>query len=132
MSMNKSWPVMCLLSVAILGGCNKAKSPEAVASDVAAAQQSAAKDVAKATDAADQSVGKAVDKVDDKANDLNNSEAKGTYDIDVAKAEGARKVALANCDALGGDAQKKCKDQAEADYEAAKANAKAAETLTKQ
>jgi hypothetical protein len=35
---------------------------------------------------------------------------------------------LAKCQGLSGGAQKKCKDQADADYAAAKANAKAGET----
>jgi hypothetical protein len=43
----------------------------------------------------------------------------------VAKADGDRKIALANCSAQSGDAQKACKDQANADYDAAKASAKA-------
>ena len=46
-----------------------------------------------------------------------------TYDLAVAKADGDRKVSLANCSALSGDDQKRCKDQADADYNAANANA---------
>jgi hypothetical protein len=34
-------------------------------------------------------------------------------------------VALQKCDALSGDSQKACKDQADAKYDLAKANAKA-------
>jgi hypothetical protein len=57
--------------------------------------------------------------------DLNNVAAKDAQNIAIAKADGDRKVALAQCSALAGDAQKKCKDEADADYNAAKANAKA-------
>ena len=86
----------------------------AVANDVAAAQQSAA------------------GKVEEKSKDLNNSDAKGAYDVALAKADGDHKVALEKCEALNGDAQTKCKDMADADYDATKANAKASEVAAKQ
>jgi len=50
----------------------------------------------------------------------------------MAKADGNHKIALEKCNVLSGDAQSKCKDVADADYTAAKANAKAAETTQKQ
>jgi hypothetical protein len=50
----------------------------------------------------------------------------------LARAEGNHKVALEKCNAVSGDAQSKCKDMAGADYDAAKANAKASEVSTKQ
>jgi hypothetical protein len=120
------------LTVALAAGCNNAKSPDAVATDVAAAQQKASTEVANSENAAAKDMGKAADKVDDKMTDLNNAAAKDSYDIVVAQADGNRKVALAKCTALSGDAQKSCKDQADADYKAAKAGAKAAETSEKQ
>ena len=77
-------------------------------------------------------LGNAAEKVDDKLVDLNNAAAKDAYNIAVAKADGDRKVALANCQAASGDAQKACKDQANADYDAAKASAKAEALAQKQ
>jgi hypothetical protein len=77
-------------------------------------------------------VGKAADKVGDKLTDLNNAAAKDAENIALAQADGDRKVALAKCSALAGDAQKKCKDQADADYNAARANAKADAVAAKQ
>ena len=118
--------------MAFAAGCNNAKSPDAVANDVTAAQQKASTEVANSENAAAKDVGKAADKVDDKMTDLNNKAAADAYDIVVAQADGNRKVALAKCTALSGDAQKNCKDQAEADYKAAKSGAKAAETSEKQ
>jgi hypothetical protein len=120
------------LTLAVAAGCNNAKSPDTVASDVAAAQQKASTEVANSENSAAKDVGKAADKVDDKMTALNNSAAKDAYNIVVAQADGDRKVALAKCNALSGDAQKGCKDQAEADYKAAKAGAKSAETSEKQ
>jgi hypothetical protein len=100
--------------VMALSGCNNAKSPDAVASDVAKAEQRA--------DA----------KVDDKLKDLNNKDAKGIYEVAMTAAEGDHKVALEQCDALSGAAQKDCKDKADADYDLAKARAKADLSAAKQ
>jgi hypothetical protein len=114
------------MSVVLINGCNSPKSPDAVAKDVAAAEQKASAEVANSEKDASKDLGKAADKVDDKLVDLNNAAAKDAYNLAVAKADGDRKVALANCSAASGDAQKACKDQADADYHAAVADAKAA------
>ncbi|HWJ36017.1 MAG TPA: hypothetical protein VNR70_12155 [Steroidobacteraceae bacterium] len=87
--------------------CNNAKSPDAAATDIAAANQSAAKEVADARR--------------DQQKDMSND----TYEVAVARADGEHKVAIQKCDTLEGHDQKLCKDQADADLEAAKANAKA-------
>jgi hypothetical protein len=122
------------IAVAILvaAGCDSAKSPDTVAKDVAAAEQKAATEVANSEKAAEKDLNKAAGKVDDTLIAFNNKAAKDAYDLAIAKADGDRKVALANCLSLGGDAQKSCKDQAEADYGAAKANAKAAAQSVKE
>jgi hypothetical protein len=120
------------IAVLIIAGCDSAKSPDTVAKDVAAAQQKAAAEVANSEKAAEKDLNKAADKVDDTLVNFSNAAAKDAYNLALAKADGDRKVALANCLALGGDAQKTCKDQAEADYGAAKANAKAAAVSMKQ
>jgi hypothetical protein len=120
------------IAVFMVAGCDSAKSPDTVAKDVAGAEQKAATEVAKSEEKAEKDLAKAADKVDDKVVDFNNAAAKDAYNLAVAKADGDRKVALANCLSLGGDAQKSCKDQAEADYGAAKANAKAAALSLKQ
>jgi PBP1b-binding outer membrane lipoprotein LpoB len=115
-----------------LGGCHRAKSPDTVANDVNDAQQKAASNVADAQKDASRDVANAAEKVDDKAKDLNNTEVKGAYDVEMAKADGDRKVALNKCEALSGDAQKDCKDMADADYQAAKAHLKAMRNSEKQ
>jgi hypothetical protein len=117
--------MVALFAVAMVSGCNNAKSPDAVANDVAAAQAKRATDVADAKQDAAKDTGKAEAKIDDKTNDLNNTNAKGAYDIAMAQADGDHSVAAQKCDALSGDAQKACKDQADAKYDLAKANAKA-------
>jgi hypothetical protein len=121
-----------LASLLCIAGCNNAKSPDTVAKDVANAEQKADKEIAKSQDAAAKDLGGAAQTVDDKLVAFNNAAAKDAYNLTIAKADGDRKVALANCLALAGDAQKMCKDQAEADYSAAKANAKAVAQSDKQ
>jgi hypothetical protein len=117
--------VVAVFAVALVSGCNNPKSPDAVANDVAAAQAKRATEVADAKQEAAKDTGKAEAKVDDKTVDLNNASAKGAYDVAMAQADGDHQVATQKCDALSGDAQKACKDQADAKYDLAKANAKA-------
>jgi hypothetical protein len=116
---------VALLVVATISGCNEAKSPDKVANDASAAQAKRAAEVADAKQDAAKDANKAEAKVDDKTNDLNNANAKGAYDVAMAQADGDHKVALQKCDALSGDSQKACRDQADAKYDLAKANAKA-------
>jgi hypothetical protein len=121
-----------MFALAMLGGCQKAKTPDAVANNVANAEQKAANNMADAQKDATKDVDNAAANVDDKSKDLNNAEVKGAYEVAMAKAEGDRKIAMVTCEALSGDAQKSCKDIADADYEAAKANLKAMRTSEKQ
>jgi hypothetical protein len=117
--------LVALCAVAMVSGCNNPKSPDAVANDVAAAQAKRATEVADAKQDAAKDTNKAEAKVDDKTVDLNNANAKGAYDVAMAQADGDHQVATQKCEALSGDAQKACKDQADAKYDLAKANAKA-------
>lgn len=117
--------MIAVFAVAMVAGCNNAKSPDAVANDVAAAQAKRATEVADARKDAAKDANNAEAKVDDKTNDLNKANAKGEYDVAMAQADGDHKVATQKCDAMSGDAQKACKDQADAKYDLAKANAKA-------
>ncbi len=123
---------LVLGTVALAAGCDKAKSPETVAKDVASAEQKAGREEAKSENAADKDLGKAAAKVDDGLVAFNNEAAKDAYNVSVARADGDRKIALAQCESVSGDAQKNCKDQAEANYVAAKADAKAAAQSMKQ
>jgi hypothetical protein len=119
-------------TILCLAACNQAKSPDTVAKDTATAEQKAANEVAKSENSAAKDLNAAAGKVDDKLIAFNNTAAKDAYNLAIATADGDRKVALAACESASGDAQKKCKDQAEADYSAAKANAKAAAQSEKQ
>ena len=93
---------------ASLGACNKAEDPAKTQADVAEAQTEASQDVAEAQ------------------SDATQDSMQSQENTAMATAEGDHKVAMERCEALPGDQQKACKDQADADFEAAKAAAETA------
>jgi|SRR5579862_7408509 len=121
-----SWSLAFLATV-IVAGCQRAEPPSTVNRDVTTAEQKADSRIQHARADAERDVANAQEKVDAKAIDRNNVAAKDSYKVAMVKADGAHDVALQQCKALSGDAQKHCKDQADADYDAAKANAKSLE-----
>jgi len=121
-------PIISIIGLAILAlaaGCDRAKSPQAAANDIAAAKQSAAQEVADAHQEAAKGINSASKELQDKSGELADSNAKAAYDVAVARADGDHKIAIQECMTREGDRQKLCKDTADADYDAAKANAKA-------
>jgi predicted small secreted protein len=116
-------PIFVVASL-VLAGCNKAKSPDDVSKDIATAEQKASNEVAKSEERAKSVLDKSYEKVNDQEVKFNNDAAHQLYNVAIAKADGNRKIALATCESQSGDAQKACKDQAEADYSAARADAK--------
>jgi hypothetical protein len=123
-------PAFCcaLIASALLGlsACNKAESPDQVQADVAKAQSDAAEANAKAEE-------KQRDVQAEAAKERTDAQLKATdkgvgalVDTAVTEAEGETKVALAKCEALEGDAQKACKDKANAHLDAVKEKAKTA------
>jgi hypothetical protein len=124
-------PIFVVAALA-LAGCSKSKSPEDVSKDVANAEQKADNEVKKSEDRAQSALDKSYEKVNDQELKFNNDAARQTYNVAIAKADGNRKVALATCESQSGDAQKECKDQAETDYKAARADAKASAKLAVQ
>lgn len=105
------------ISVAIailIPGCSRTSKPvppATVQKDVSQARQAAAENDASA------------------ARELANADrnqADAAYQASITEAEGQQKVALAKCEGLGGNAQSACKDQADANFELAKAKAEAA------
>ena len=116
-------PMIGILTTALACGCNSAKSPAAVATDVAAAQQQASIEVADARKDAAKNVDRAAANVDGSSKDLNDASAKAAYDVAVAQADGDHSVAIQQCSALTGEAQKSCKERADAGYDQAKTHA---------
>ncbi|HLY53578.1 MAG TPA: hypothetical protein VKQ31_11250 [Steroidobacteraceae bacterium] len=125
--------LMCALfasATLALGGCNKAKAPNDVQADVAKAISEAARNDAEADAKRKQAEAQASQ---DLAKDRADIEAKAAdksvaavADEAVTEAEDATKVALARCEALEGDAQKQCRDKANAHLQTVKDRAKAA------
>ena len=121
-------PSCALLASALLclSACNKAASPEKVQEDVAKAQAKAADENAKADEKVKQVEAEAAKDRADALAKVADKSVGAIADSAVTEAEGATQVALAKCQALEGDAQKTCKDEANAHLDAVKAKAKAA------
>jgi hypothetical protein len=109
-----------------LSACNKAESPEKVQEDVAKAQAKAAEDNAKADEKVKQTEAAAIKERQDALAKVADKSVSALADSAVTEAEGETKVALAKCQVLEGDAQKSCKDAANAHLDEVKARAKAA------
>jgi hypothetical protein len=119
--------LIVLASVAIGGasGCQRAESPAAVQRDVAEARSAAAVNEARALEqqakteaSAEASLARASDRAEGKV-------VTAAYDLAATDAEGSHRVAIAQCNALAGDAQKACREKADTTLAMAKAYAKA-------
>jgi nickel-dependent lactate racemase len=116
-------PMIGILTAALACGCNGAKSSAAVAIDVAAARQQASTEVTDARKDAAKNVDSAAANVDGSSKDLNVASARAAYDVAVAQADGDHSVAIQQCSALTGEAQKSCKERADARDDQAKTHA---------
>ena len=116
-----------VLASALLGlsACNKAESPDKVQADVAKAQSDAAAENVKADEKRRQVEAEAAKDRADAAAKAADKSVGAIADSAVTQAEGETKVALAKCEALEGDAQKACKDKANAHMDAVREKAKA-------
>ena len=111
-----------------LSACSKAKSPEDVQADVAKAQSSAMEANAKADEKVKQVEATVVKDRADALAKVADKNVDVVTDSAVTEAEGQTNIALAKCQALEGDAQKNCKDQANAHMDAVREKAKAAKS----
>ena len=113
-----------------VGACDHAKSRAQVAKDTSAAQQEASEQVSKAEQNAAAKEADAQKDLNKDRTDLAHENAVQEEKVAETQAEGQHKIALARCEALSGDPRKSCKDQADADYEIAKAKARLARAQT--
>jgi hypothetical protein len=111
-----------------LSACNKAESPENVQADVARAQSNAVEENAKADQKVKQVEAEAAKDRADALAKVADKSVGAIADSAVTQAEGETKVALAKCQALESDAQKTCKDEANAHMDSVRAKAKAAKS----
>jgi hypothetical protein len=116
-------PMIGILTMALACGCNSAKSPAAVATDVAAARQQASTEMTDARTEAAKNVDSAAANAGGSSKELDDVGARSAYDVAVAQADGDHNVAIQQCLALTGDAQKSCKERADAAYDQAKTHA---------
>jgi hypothetical protein len=116
-------PMIGIVTAALVCGCNGAKSPAAVATDVATARQQASTEVTEARKDAANNVDNAAANTDGSSKNLSEVGARNAYDVAVAQADGNHNVAIQQCLALTGEAQKTCKERADAGYDQAKTHA---------
>jgi hypothetical protein len=109
----------------VLSGCNKAESPDKVANDVAKATESAEKKDARAEERAEKTDAAVTNDLSKDVDKANAKEVRSAADDAIIQAEGENKIALAKCEALAGDAQKACRDQANSELDRVKERAKA-------
>src|SRR5512135_204059 len=109
--------VLCTAAMAAmlaLSGCNKAESPDKVQADVAKATASAERKDERAAEKEAKTDANVTNDVVSDVDKANAKEVAAAADDAVTQAEGENKIALAKCEALAGDAQQACKDQANA------------------
>lgn len=117
-------PVTVLAATGLLVACNHAKSPSEVAKDVNSASQAAAERTDKAEERADAKVADEQKDVRSQQLDEQHVAAVQAQNVADTEADGIRKVALAKCEALNGERQKACRDEANAAYDLRVAQAK--------
>lgn len=117
--------VLGISTLLLLGGCNNAKSPATVENNVGKASAEASDKDAKAMARQDKTDAAANDSMASAEQSADAKKADAAADTAVTEAEGANKVALAKCEALAGDRQQACKDEANAALDMAKAKARA-------
>jgi hypothetical protein len=115
-----------LLAGGILSGCHQSKTPVVTDADVAAAQAQASKEVQDARVEARKDLKNASKQAGPDSKNAQVARVTGSFDVAMASADGDHKVALEKCLVLAPADQQACRDQADAQYQAAAASAKAA------
>jgi hypothetical protein len=123
--------ISVLVAALALVGCQQASSPSTVERDVSNAKATAQKDDAKASQQDAKTVANANADLSDAEHQADVKKSDSAIDVAVTEAEGRHDIAIVRCNALAGDQQKACKDQADAALELAKANAKAQKVALK-
>ena len=117
--------VLAALLAATLCGCHRTPVSHATEADVSAAQEDARKEVEQARVEARKDVKSAVKTTGGDPRNIAAARITGTFDIAMAQADGDHKVAIVKCLTLDPASQQPCKDQADAQFQSATAQAKA-------
>jgi hypothetical protein len=108
------------------------KPPPTTAQDVEAAKQEAQHSVEQARIEATKDVKSALKTGGGNPREVALAKATAAYDVAMIKAEGDHTVATEKCQTLQASMMQACKDEADAQYETAKATAKATRTARQQ
>ena len=122
----KAFWTSAVIAMIALTGCHKAEPPATVQRDLAQARDAAADKETKADQKAAETVASADQNMAVESQKADEKTAAAVYDVAVAKADGDHKIAVAKCEAISGNAQKACVDQADAARDMAKAKAETA------
>ena len=125
-----NWAGMAALTV--LAACHSHKTPQVTAQDVEVAKQEAQHAVEQARIEASKDVKSAIKTGGGNPRDVALAKATAAYDVAMIKAEGDHTVATEKCQTLPASMMQACRDQADAQYETAKATAKATRTARMQ
>jgi len=117
----------------LLAGCHAAAPPSvATEQDVAAKQDEATREVSEARAEASKGVKSAAKVSGSDSKVVIDAKITGNFDVAMAKADGDHKVAAEKCLTMPPDQQAGCSSQADADYDAATAAAKATRLAKRQ
>lgn len=119
-------------ALALIAGCHPGKAPQPTTQDIEATKQATQDAVAEARAEASKDVKSAAKVSNSNSRDVIEAKATGAYDIAMVKADGDHTLATEKCLTLQADLQQSCKAQADADYETAKATAKATRLARRQ
>ena len=120
-------------TILLLAGCHQAQAPHvATAGEIDAARQEAQREIDDARAEASKDIKSAAKVSGSDSAVVAEAKVTAKYDVAMAKADGDHKVATEKCLTLPPDAQNGCNNQADADYEAAKAAAKATRLAKRQ
>ena len=128
MRQEQSIPILLtsiMLCSGLFAGCHHAAAP-VTEEDVAKAQADAQKEVDQARLEARKDVKNAMKQDGAGSKNIVVARVTGSFDVAMANADGDHKVAIEKCLLLAPAAQQPCKDQADAQYQAAAVSAKAA------
>lgn len=123
--------LLAAMTIAIgVAACSKQATPAQQEAALAKTEAEAQKDVADARASAADKVADATSAAAADANSVAHTEAQAREDVAFAAANGRYKVAVEQCETLTGDERSRCKMQAQADLDAAKALARQHEAAT--
>jgi hypothetical protein len=117
-----------LAALLLTVGCHSKTPPPATSQDVEAAQEEAQRQIAQARLEAAKDVKSAAKIAGSNSRDVAYARMTAAYDLAMVTAESQHTVTLEHCKTLQPALVQACNDHADADYESAKAKAKAART----